>query len=184
MKEIWKDIHEYEGYYQVSNKGNVRSLDRYVVANNKGGTKLLKGRSMKLTQTKGRDGHGYMAVNLRKNGTSKVKLVHILVAEAFLPNLDKLPTVNHIDGDKTNNNVNNLEWCSYRDNNIHALYNKLRQPRGREVVQKDENGEIVNIYKSVTEASRQTGISRGMISHCLNGRCEFAGNYKWTYKIN
>lgn len=103
-EEVWKDIEKYKGYYQISNKGNVRSLDRYVVANKHGGMKLLKGRDMKLIVNKA----GYLVVNLRKEGKNDVCFVHRLVAECFLNQDDKNDTVNHIDGNKLNNDYTNL----------------------------------------------------------------------------
>lgn len=107
-------------------------------------------------------------------------MVHRLVAETFIDNISNLPCVNHIDGNKQNNRVENLEWSTYGDNNMHALRNNLRRPRGNKIAQKDlKTKEIINIYKSTCEASRQTGISRGGISHCLNGRTNSSGGYLW-----
>lgn len=177
---MWKSIKGYEGYYEVSDDGLVRSLNRVVPVEN-GGSKLISGRIMKLTRTCGRMGKGgYLVVNLRKNHTTKVIPVHRLVAETFLLNDKNLPTVNHIDGDKNNNNVNNLEWTSYADNNIHALHKGLRNPRSNYVCQFDDCGKFVRKYKSVSEAARITGISRGMISHCLHCRARYAGGYVWV----
>lgn len=175
----WKDIKGYEGYYQVSDTGLVRSLDRYVTSSN-GVTRLLRGNVMKqtLAYAEGR-GYTYYVVNLRKNCTANVSQVHRLVAEAFIPNIDNLPTVNHKDGNKANNNVSNLEWASYSENNTHALVNKLRYPRQNRIFQYDINGSIINEFDSVSQASRMTGIGRGVISHCVNGRIHTAGGYIW-----
>ena len=134
---------------------------------------------MTLTHTKGKDGNGYMVVNLRRGGTSKVSLVHILVATAFIPNPYGLPMVNHIDGDKTNNSVSNLEWSTYSDNNIHALYNNLRKPKGTPVMQVTEDGDIVNVFSSATEAERETGISARQIMRCVNMKAFSAGGFAW-----
>lgn len=174
----WRTIEGYEGYYEVSDKGDVRSLDR-IVPSGKHGTRKIYGRTMKLTQSYGRNNDGYLVVNLRKDHTSKVIPVHRLVAKAFIQNPDNLPTVNHKDGDKTNNKVDNLEWASYSENNIHALDTGLRNPRGNMVAQYDMSKNIVGIYRSACEASRATGIGRGMISHCLNHRANSAGGYIW-----
>lgn len=174
----WKAIEGYEGYYEVSDNGDVRSLDR-IVPSGTNSTRKVYGRMMKLTQSYGRNNDGYLVVNLRKDHTAKVIPVHRLVAKAFIQNSDNLPTVNHKDGDKTNNKVDNLEWASYSGNNIHALDMGLRTPRGNMIAQYDEFNNIVGIYRSACEASRITGIGRGMISHCLNHRVNSAGGYIW-----
>lgn len=176
----WKPVKGYEGYYEVSDTGIVRGLDR-IVPDSKTGTKRIKGRTMKRAENKNksRDGDGYYVVNLRKLHTSRVVQVHKLVAEAFLPNDFNLPTINHKDGDKHNNSVSNLEWATYSGNNLHALSHGLRHPRGNAVVQKSLDGRIVAFYKSACDASRQTGIGRSIISHCLNHRVPTAGGYLW-----
>ena len=118
-------------------------------------------------------------MNLHKLGVSSVLPVHRLVAEAFICNLFGLPVVNHIDGNKANNTVENLEWVSYSENNVHALQHQLRAPKSNPVMQIDMNSEAVAVYESVTDASRHTGISRGMISHAVHGRVKQAGGYIW-----
>lgn len=177
---MWKEIKGYEGYYEVSNEGRVRSLTRTIL-DSRGVLRTLSGSEMKLSESTHRDrgGDGYFVVNLRRDHTSNVCPVHRLVAEAFIPNDDNLPTVNHKDGDKHNNHVSNLEWASYADNNIHALEHNLRQPRGNRIAQYSLDGSLVSTYQSTCEAARQTGISRGMISHCLNGRCNKADGFVW-----
>lgn len=179
---MWKSINGYEGYYEVSDIGEVRSLDRYVentYGKNAGEVRLLRGRIMKQTETKSRGGTGYMVVNLRRNHTSCVIPVHVLVAKAFIPNPLNMPTVNHKDGDKHNNKVSNLEWASYSDNNIHALKTGLRKPRGNAIKQFALDGSFISEYISTCEASRLTGISRGAISHCINNRALTAGGFIW-----
>ena len=153
----WKPIKDYEGYYEISDTGIVRSLDR-TVPDSKTGIKRIKGRTMKQSENKdkSRHGDGYYVVNLRKLHNSCVIQVHKLVA-----------------------NVENLEWATYSDNNIHALSNGLRQPRGNAIMQRTLDGKLVSVYRSACEASRQTGIGRAMISHCLNHRAPTAGGYLW-----
>ena len=107
MIEEWRPIKGYEGLYEVSNTGRVRSLDRYDSNNH-----FLKGRILKLYTRKG----GYLFVQLHLNGKGKNYLVHRLVAIAFIPNPDNLPEVNHLDEDKTNNRVENLEFCDRKYN--------------------------------------------------------------------
>lgn len=176
--ELWKSISGFDGYYEVSNTGRVRSVDRVVYDKN-GKHRTLKGKEMKLTHTKGKDGNGYMVVNLRKFGTSEVSFVHILVATAFIPNPYGYPMVNHIDGDKTNNDISNLEWTTYGYNNLHALHNHLRKPRGTPVMQMTEDGDIIEVYASASEAERITGISAKAILQCVNLRIYSAGGFSW-----
>lgn len=157
----------------------MRSLDR-IVTGIDGVPHKLKGKIMNGTVSPGRNGKdGYLVVNLRKNGKAHVVAIHLLVANAFIANPNNYPTVNHIDGNKYNNNVDNLEWASYAYNNTHALQTGLRKPRGTKIIQKDKKMKIISQYNSVCEASRKTGIGRSMISHCVNGRCKQAGGYYW-----
>lgn len=123
MTEVWRDISGYTGVYQVSNLGRVRSLDRY----EKCGTFIRKRKGKVLHQSVNRG--GYLQLSLLKDGISHTKEVHRLVAQAFLPNTDNLPEVNHIDCDKTNNSVDNLEWVTREENTAHALFHGLK-PKG------------------------------------------------------
>lgn len=113
MKEIWKDIKGYEGIYQVSNLGNVRSLDRYV--RNGQGLRLIKSRLLKLKAYE-----DYIMVTLSHKNVHKQCCVHRLVAETFINNPNNYPCINHKDCNKLNNNVENLEWCTYQYNNIYG----------------------------------------------------------------
>lgn len=182
--EEWRDINGFEGFYQVSSYGRVRSIDRYVTGKD-GATRFLRGNMMKLTEYKNpqrdQEQTHYLVVNLRKCGYNRVYMVHRLVAETFIPNPDNLPVPNHIDGNKSNNCVENLEWTTYGENNQHAIDNHLRSPRGRKVCQYDLDENFIMEFKSVTEASRQTGIGRSTISNCLNGRAPENSNYIWKY---
>lgn len=183
FEEEWRDIEGFIGYYQVSNYGRVRGLDRYIKVDKQGDLTLHKGRIMKLTKRIGRPNEktSYVVVNLRKNGKSYVRPVHRLVAKAFLDNPLNLPTVNHKDGDKGNNLVTNLEWASYSDNNKHALETNLRQPRGIPIAQFNLNHILIQTYRSASEASRITGLDRGSICHCLRHRRDSYAGFIWEY---
>ena len=161
--EHWKPIAGYDGY-EVSSLGRVRSMKHKKV-------KILK---------PGNAGYGYLAVNLCKNGKVKYMKVHRLVAEAFIPNPQNLETVNHIDEDKTNNNVNNLEWMTQADNNRYGT----RIARCSKQVQMFDKstGELLATFPSIKEAELQTGISSGNICSCCNGnRDKSAGGFVWKY---
>ena len=112
--EIWKDIKDYEGLYQVSNLGRVRSLPKV--------DRLGRVHNGKI-KAQVNNGSGYLIVNLKHNGKQKMKTVHRLVAETFISNDDNLPEINHIDGNKVNNRVDNLEWCTRSENVKHAIKN-------------------------------------------------------------
>lgn len=115
MSEIWKTL-DRNSNYQVSTSGCVRSLDREVT-DSLGRTRKYLGTLLKPSK----DENGYLLVRISKNGHTKRVFVHRLVAEAFIENPDHKPTVNHIDGDKTNNSVDNLEWATYKENRDHAV---------------------------------------------------------------
>ena len=119
QEEIWKDIKDCKGRYQISNFGNVKSLARF---NNGKFGRLISERILKQNF---RQGYAYVRVFV--NGKKTNLVIHRLVAETFIPNPQNLPQVNHIDGNKQNNNVNNLEWCLQRDNLLHAIKNSLRK---------------------------------------------------------
>ena len=134
MEEIWKDVEGYEGYYQISNLGNIRSLDR-VITRSDGVTHLRKGRAM----AKRISSDGYIIAKLSMNGKSKSIGVHILVARHFIPNPDNCPEVNHKDCNRKNNSVGNLEWCTHQQNVKYSA--DLGHYKGR-------NGELNPNYKN------------------------------------
>lgn len=121
MKEIWKDIKDFEGYYQVSSLGRVRSLTRTIVEKNTGKSYILQGKILKERHMP----NGYIQACLCKKSKYTYRYVHRLVAEAFISNPNNLKQVNHIDCVKTNNNISNLEWCNHFNNSQHAAKNGL-----------------------------------------------------------
>lgn len=186
MEEIWKDVPEYEGLYQVSTYGNVKSLDRYV--RSRWGTKKpVKGHLLKAEKTI----HGYLQVSLCKPGLSRKRYkVHRLVAMAFIPNPQNLPQVNHKDEDKTNNRLDNLEWCDGFYNQRYGTCSErkhiklINHPlKSIKVEQLTKDGEHIDYYPSAKEAARQTGICQGNISCVCCGRHSLAGGYKWKYIV-
>jgi len=177
--EVWSDVVGYEGRYQVSNFGRVMSLKRY-----KTGGGILR---QSLSNA------GYLKVGLYKESTHKNHNVHRLVALAFIPK-DGCEFVNHIDGNKVNNKVENLEWCSRSDNQKHAFrmgLQKVNLIAAREAAWKKTRKSILQYtighdfikeYVSVSEAAKETGIKRTAISQCLIGNSSQSGGFLWEYK--
>lgn len=156
-KEYWCEIEGFDGRYSVSTFGRVWNNET---------NKLLCGCRKKSD--------GYMCVTLRKDNKSKTFRLHRLVAKAFLPNPKNLPQVNHRDENKCNNRVDNLEYCSNQYN--------VEYSQAKEVVQKDlKTGEVIEVFKSVSEAQRQTGIQQSHIAECCNGKQSSAGGFGWSY---
>lgn len=181
MNEVWKTISGYESRYEVSNLGRVRSIPRYV--DNHTGEKLIKGREISQHINK----RGYVIVSLNKESKRKTYKVHRLVAEAFIENPFNKPQVNHIDGDKTNNRVDNLEWNDNSENQLHAYRTGLHKPsnksgkRKRKVVRIDTNGKVVGCYDSIARASVETTTSASNIGECCRGKRKTANGYRWEY---
>lgn len=183
MVEIWRDIKDYEGLYQVSNLGRVRSVDHYV-KHWCGGVRLVKGKIIKPCTVSG----GYLGVDLCRNNVSKTYLVHRLVAQAFIPNPKNKRCVNHLNKIRTDNRKENLEWCTHKENNNWLDHNELvskaqlnQKSTSKPVKQCTLDGQFVAEYPSMQEASRQTGICYVSISQCCLGKQKKAGGYVWRY---
>lgn len=167
MEEIWRDIKGYEGCYQVSNFGRVKSLDRYVATTgNSSGQRFIKGKIKKQNDWNIKNGGSYYAVSLSKNNKNVRYLVHRLVAEAFIPNPDNLPCINHKDENKYNNNVENLEWCTIEYNNKYGTARKRGSEKTRKPILKfDTNGNLLKKYISLIVASVEENISKGNLEN-------------------
>ena len=179
----WKDIVGYENEYQINQFGEIRTL--------KDSPKLKKYDVLKPQISKR---NGYVYQMLYKNGKEKLLRVHRLVAMAFLPNPNNLPQVNHKDGNKQNNSVDNLEWCEQSDNMKHAYKNGLQIPSENQrkaiintnkLKQKKvcqiKDGEVINTFSGISEASRQTKISISCISRCCNLKRKSTNGYEWRF---
>lgn len=180
-QEEWKDVKGFEGQYKVSNMGRVWSISRLVRIGGKTGSCQTKDIILKQST----DLKGYKKVCLNDNGKTRCKFVHRLVAEAFINNIEGKPQINHKDGDKTNNNVNNLEWCTNGGNQKHAYRLGLNKVTGRAgrpkiaVKQLTIKNEIVAMYCSLNEAGRMIGVCAVNIRKVLLGERKTAGGYKW-----
>ena len=164
MKEVFCIIKDFPDY-AVSNLGNVKSLN------------YLRTRQEKLLSPKIRN-DGYLQVCLYKNGEKKHCLIHRLVAEAFLPNPNNYPQINHIDENKSNNCLENLEWCSSQYNNNYGTKN---EKYSKKVEQYDLNGNLIATWKSTMEIQRQTGFHHTHISDCCLGKRQTAYGFIWRY---
>lgn len=175
MEEIWKDIENYENLYQISNFGRVKSLFR-IIKTIKGYNITIKEKILKTVI----DNTGYYAVSLWKNNKQSRLHIHRLVAKHFIINKNNKPFINHIDGNKLNNCVDNLEWCTPLENNVHA-YNIGLNPSRRKVNQYDLNGNFIKTWNSIKEANEYYKTSH--ISECCNCKSKrnITKGYIWKY---
>lgn len=178
-EEIWKDVVGWEGLYKISNLGNVFSVRR--------------NQNSSLSY----DARGYLTVGLHKNGKQKTYKVHRLVAIAFIPNPENKPEVNHISGERDNNRLENLEWCTPSENGIHAfrvLGRKHNKPtlgktgelskNSKPIIQFSKNGNFIKEWSSAAEASRILKINQGQITSCCLNYKDYktAGGFIWKFK--
>ena len=184
--EEWKPVRNYEGKYMVSNTGEVKSLNY----RRTGKERILKGVDY---------GEGYLYVSLWKDGKVKQCRINRLVAQAFIPNPNNLPEVNHKNEDKTDNRVENLEWCSKSHNVNHGTRNKraaeklkgkkhseehnkkIGKKLSKPVFSVDKESGLIMWWQSAMEASRQTGIAQSNITLCCQGKVKSAGGHVWFY---
>lgn len=167
--EIWKDVKDYEGLYQVSNLGRVKSL---------GNDKTRKEKILKLKNVR-----GYLLIKLCKDGKQKFFAVHRLVAQHFIPNSLNLPEINHKDENKENNCLENLEWCDRTYNINYGTRNeRVAEKRSKNVYQYDISGNFIREWKSAYEIQREIGCSQGNISDCCRGKRKSVYKFIWTYE--
>ena len=182
--EVWKDVKDYEGLYQVSDRGNVRSVERRDSIGRKVGGRIMKPIP---------NANGYIKVNLYKNGIRETKYIHRLVLEAFVENPSNFPEVNHLDEVKDNNELSNLEWCDARyNNNYGTRIERFVQARSKKVKAVNiKTGEIIR-FKSTMEAGRK-GYNQGNVAAACrgdynNGSGKLVGDgytyrgYRWSYE--
>lgn len=176
MVEVWKPVKDYEGIYEISNIGRVRSKHKHT----KSKDGIIKERKTR---------NGYCHVELWKNGTGVDRYIHRLVALAFIPNPNNLPEINHKDENPSNNCVDNLEWCDRTYNNNYGNhYKKMVETRGDKYVGANachrrrvmcvETGEI---FETIRSASRIINVNQAHISNCCRGKRNKCGGYHWKY---
>ena len=164
MEEIWKDIECFEGLYQVSNLGRVK--------------RVATGRVLKGCKDRG----GYLLVGLYKQGSASKKLIHRLVAQAFIPNPEHKSEINHIDENKTNNMVSNLEWMTAKENSNHGKRNeRVSKSNSIPIIAINLKTSEVQKYYGTNECARQLGLDPSNITHVLKGRVKQTKGYTFKY---
>lgn len=187
MREIWRPIKDYEGLYEVSNFGRVRSVDR-IVLGSKGSLRHIKGKYI----TPHKNNTGYYLCDLYKENRRKNVLLHKAVAEAFVPNVGNLPCVNHIDNNRGNCMSTNLEWCtqsynvkySYETTDRKSIMNWKSGKENRNskpVLMYSKDKVFIKSFDCISDAERELGISNSGIVACLKKRNKTAGGYIWEY---
>ena len=179
MEEIWKDIEGYEGLYQVSNLGRVKSLERIDALGRRAKEKMLKPEI---------NHRGYCRVVLCKQSVQKHYMVHRLIWEAFNGQIPEGYEINHLDERPINNALSNLSLVTHKENvnygtGIERSHNKqINGKKSKTVLQFDLNDNLVKEYPSIRQAERETGFAIQNVINCCKGKQKTAYNYKWKYK--
>jgi hypothetical protein len=181
--EVWKDVAGYSGLYQISNLGRVKSTEKlHRIGNGAYQPRPERIRVPRLNTD------GYYKLMLSKDGVKKMYAIHRLIAMAFIPNPESKPCINHKNGVKTDNRIENLEWCTYSENNFHkyrVLGYKDVKPVGKDhwksmpVARLNEHGETIETFDSITDAARKYGLSLGNLSRACKGIYKTSGGFKW-----
>lgn len=187
--EIWKPIAEYNGAYEASNYGRIKSLARTVMFDHpKFGKCSLSYSETIMKQTTNSTEYLYVTLS-DENGGSKTHRVHRLIAKAFIENSENKPFINHRDGNKTNNAIHNLEWVTVKENTIHAYQSGLipikkgaEHAQSKLVYQYSIHGELIAIHGSCGEAHRVTGYSSAQINKCCNKQFDYVGESVFSYE--
>lgn len=175
MKEIWKDIKGYEGLYQISNLGNVKSLEKII--NDKKNRKYIKKERIMKPMI---NNSGYYELILKKEGKSKHYRVHRLVADAFIKNPKNFPIINHKDHNKLNNKFDNLEWCTQKYN-VNYDFDRKTFPKKVKIKQYDLNMNYIKTFNSMKEIETEYEVSRTTIRFCCLGRNKTCKGFIWRY---
>lgn len=190
-KEIWKDIPGYEGFYQVSDMGKIKGISRTVrrksVAKNQGEFFTIKEKYKNIL----RDTYGYEIVGFCKNSKLKTIKVHRIIATAFIPNPENKPQVNHINGFRNDNRIENLEWCTSKENIIHSFKHlnknetrfKIEKLNPLPILQFELNGALIKEYPTRAQAEKETGVNQSDICKCASLKQKTAGGFLWKNKI-
>lgn len=180
LKEIWKDIKNYEGLYQVSTYGRIKSLSKFhrTSKNHSSIGYWTKDKILKEQYDK----DGYAKINLIKNNKQKRFSIHQLVAQTFISNPCNYKYINHKNEIKNDNNINNLEWCNSCYNANYGNRNeKISKNKSKKIVQFDGDGKIIRIWDSITQASKELKIQISHISSCCNKKRSKTGGYSWRF---
>lgn len=183
MVEEWADIKGYEGLYKVSTLGRVLSLKKTFKT---GRNHLIEKTYPETIMSPSKTKKGYLRINLFKDGKLKAFQVHRLVAEAFIPNPNNYPEVNHKNEIKDYNTVDNLEWCTTRYNieystGFSTIYKAIEKTK-RPIIQLTLTGEFIREWESITEACKTLKLNPANVHSCCNGKRNKCGNFKWKYK--
>ena len=175
--EEWRDVAGYEGLYQVSSEGRVKSLERTFI-NNSGRKRTVKERILKP----GADRGGYLRIDLCASGKQKMFSVHRLVCQAFHDNPENKLDVNHINENKTDNRACNLEWSTRKENCNHGTRNVgMAIAKSRPIAQYTLNGKLLKVWPSTAEVERRAGFDHSAISKAANGNRKTAYGFRWKY---
>lgn len=185
MEEIWKEIPGWEGLYMASNTGKIKGICHFVVS--KGGC-LRRTHSVVLKEKINK--FGYLVVRLQDKSTSRDRfyMVHRLIANTFIPNTQNLPFINHKDEDKTNNCVDNLEWCTAKYNVNYGTCQerkietqRLKHPNMKRIRQISMNGMLIREFISISDAARSVGVDKTRISRCCHNSNYSCRGFKWEF---